>query len=206
MQKRVVFFILLTVISVGIFSCGDNNHASGSTAPAYYPVEKFIADEIDSLYPTTDIWVKTVSSESDNETSALSANKVDWKTELALFYDLAPNKKGYAGKLKIDTTIKDSITTVTYTSADQKLRMLTIMFDKNNHIKAIYGDLVVTNLFYRSMYELSFIPDKAYAINGKQTMAFFGSEEQFSIQWIKEPKNEIDSVADELSLEVKSEQ
>lgn len=187
-MKNITLCPLLLACIVTLFSCKDgniNNNDNGST-DLYFPVEKLVQAQADSLKKTGDVWVKTVNNDDEYETKKLVAKDVDWKIELALFFDLTPNKKAYAGKFNIDTAVKENEKIITYHAADLKLSMLTVVQNNDGSVRAIYGDLSSTNLFYHSDYELSLVPYKAFAISGKQTLAFFNSEKNFSIQWIKE--------------------
>lgn len=178
--------ILLSLPSLFLVSCGDSKKETSDT-DLYYPVQQVLDQQVDSLKKTSDVWLKTVTDDEGNQQKTLIADSVDWKTELALFYDLNPNKKAYAGKFRIDTSLADGDDKlITYTADGLKLAMLNIRIDGNGDPKAIYGDLNTSNLFYDSQYQLSFIPYRAFGINATQNLHFFESAKVFSVTWTKQ--------------------
>lgn len=168
-----------------LFACGSGKEDLGDTG-LYYPVEAVVKAQADSLQKTTDTWVKTVLDDEGSEEKNIKANEVEWKTELALFNDLNPNKKAYAGKFRTDTTLTEDGRNVTYTSGDLKLKMLTVCLREDGSLKAIYGDLITSNMFYASSYQLSLVPYRAFSINGTQTLKFFNTEKIFSVSWVRQ--------------------
>lgn len=182
-STRFIFAFLLA--GFFLYSCNNEDTNTGES-DMYYPVEKVVKEQIDSLKKNGDTWKKTVINNFEDEEKSILSKDVDWKTELALFSELNPNKKAYLGKFNVDTAFNEYENVITYTSPNIKLSMLTIILNKDGSLRAIYGDLNSSNLFYQSTYQLSFVPNKAYGIAGKQTLAFFNSEENFQIQWIKQ--------------------
>lgn len=171
-----------------LFSCGGGD-AAETGSHLYYPVEEVVNAQSDSLQKTTDPWVKTVLDDEGTEEKTIPGNEILWKTELALFSDLNPNKKAYAGKFRIDTTLTEDGYNVTYGSDAIKLQMLTLCFLEDSSLKAIYGDLITSNLFYSSSYQLSLVPYRAFSINGTQTLKFFNTEKVFSVSWVRQMAN-----------------
>lgn len=167
-----------------LFSCGGKD-GNGAEADLYFPTEKTLADQVDSLGRSADMWTKTVAESGKNEAKTVAAKDIDWGTELAMFHDLNPNKKAYVGKFTVQTETPDSIKMTTYTSADLKLKSLVVLQNADETVKAVYGDLETSNLFYNSSYKLSLVPYKAFAIEGMQKLNFFNTQRNFSIVWLK---------------------
>ena len=190
MNKNITVIIASFILALFSSCVGDDNKKEDS-ADIYYPVEKVVQAQVDSLKKSPETWIKTVDENGKTETKKIIAKDTEWKTELAILYDLTPNKNAYAGKFKIDSVTKENQTIITYQSTDLKLSMLTIIKNNDGSLKAIYGDLDNSNLFYHSHYEISLVPYTAFAISGRQTLAFFNSQELFSIQWVKEKTDSI---------------
>lgn len=167
-----------------LFSCGETDQTADTNL--YYPVEAVVTAQSDSLKKTSDTWVKTVLDDESTEEKRITANDVEWATELAMFTELNPNKKAYAGKFRTDTTLTEDGQNVTYTSDALKLQMLTVCLREDGSLKAIYGDLNTSNLFYASHYQLSLVPYKAFSINGTQTLKFFNTQKVFSVSWVRQ--------------------
>jgi hypothetical protein len=193
MYKNITIF---SVLFLFLFSCGTGDKNVGNN-DLYFPIEKLLDQQIDSLHKSNDVWKKRVEENGKEEEKDIIAKDVTWKTELAMFYDLTPNKNAYAGKFKIDTAFKEDENIITYESDDLKLAMLIIRQNKDGSTKAVYGDLRNQNLFYSSYYELSFIPNNAFMISARQTLAFFNSEKEFSISWVKEKTDSVTTVRNE---------
>ena len=193
MYKNITLF---SVLFLFLFSCGTENKTV-ENSDLYFPVEKLLEQQIDSLNKSNDNWIKTVQENGKTEEKKINAKELTWKTELAMFYDLTPNKNAYAGKFKVDTVFKEDENIITYESENLKLAMLIIRQNKDGSTKAIYGDLRNQNLFYSSYYELSFVPNSAFMITGRQILAFFNSKKEFSISWVKEKTDSTTTVQNE---------
>jgi len=193
MYKNITILSLLFLL---LFSCGTDDKKVGDS-DLYFPVEKLLDQQIDSLNKSNDTWKKRVTENGKEEEKAIVAKDATWKTELAMFYDLTPNKNAYAGKFKIDTVFKENENIIMYESDNLKLAMLMIRQNKDGSVRAIYGDLRNQNLFYSSYYELSFVPNSAFMISGRQTLAFFNSQKDFSISWVKEETDSATTVQNE---------
>ena len=187
---------IISALLLFLFSCGTDDKKAGNS-DLYFPVEKLLDQQIDSLNKSDDTWKKKVTENGKEEEKDIVAKDLSWKTELAMFYDLTPNKNAYAGKFKIDTAFKENENIITYESDNLKLAMLMIRQNKDGSVKAIYGDLRNQNLFYSSYYELSFIPNNAFMISGRQTLAFFNSEKDFSVSWVREKTDSATTVQSE---------
>lgn len=183
-MKNITKYFFVAVCTVMLFSCVDSDKKAGHS-DLYYPVEKLVDVQIDSLKKSSGTWKKTVDDDGALETKTLAAKDIDWETELAMFYDLTPNKNAYAGKFQIDTVIKPDGKTITYSSVNLKLTQL-VIHENNDGNVAIYGDIQNSNVFYTSYYQLDFVPYKAFAISGVQTLNFFNSQKKFTVSWIKE--------------------
>lgn len=190
MKKNITKYLLIAVCTVMLFSCAGKDEKVGHS-DLYFPVEKLVEAQVDSLKKSSDIWKKTVVENGNTETKNITAKDLDWKTELTLFYDLTPNKNAYIGKFKIDTVTKADENIITYTSNNLKLSSLVIRQASDGTVKAIYGDIKNSNIFYTSYYKLDIVPYQAFMITGEQSLRYINSTEQFSISWIKEQSDSV---------------
>lgn len=111
------------------------------------------------------------------------ASSLKWETELALFLDADLNKKSYAGKFNIDSSINLSSRTIRYTSEKTKIKEFTLVYTDNEAWPEITCRMQNKNIFYQSEYQIKAIPFAYYNCSGNQEISGWGESKKFDITW-----------------------
>lgn len=107
----------------------------------------------------------------------------DWEREFQPIIQADINHSSWAEKFSTDTLPSENGYTVLYTCSSPAIpvRELEIRFDDNKNPENIRIKTSRKNLLYQSGQEVTFIPDKEYAVKGWQR-ALFLSRTEFTVQ------------------------
>lgn len=166
-----------------LFSCENKNSTDLNSGSSYFDIKSYLKAQTDSLQRDESIWLKTVKSGEKSEEKNYVANSLQWETELAMFLDADLNKKSYAGKFSIDSSINQSSRTIRYTSEKTKIKEFTVVYTDSETWPEITCRMQNKNVFYQSEYQIKAKPFAYYNCSGNQEISGWGESKKFDITW-----------------------